>query len=710
MDRKHNKFEADKRRSGIGRFLKKQFRMWVAVITYIPRVIAESFEADSRRFWTIRLLKERVQIWLAEIAAVPSQLAKSFGADKRRFWKWRFRNWAAGIAAVPQRLATSLKTDKSHFLKQLFRILVAAITYVPRLLATSFADDIRLLWTSRFLQKPFRIWVIGSAVILLLLAVTALFGKPTYRYIKEKRDQAQAQAFLAKGDYRSALLSARQTLMRNPKNVPACRVMVAIADLSHSPDVLDWQKWIVKTEPTIQNKLQLAAAGLRYQGPPFPLTVQILDELPATATNLPDYQVVAASLAVSTRRLADAEAHFEIAARLEPTNRLFELNLAILRVGETNAAKAAASRQVLEKFRTDESLWPAAVRALVTDRLSHQDAAAANDYSTQLLASPQATFADRLQQLGILQQLKSAAFPARLQAVQQSVATNATAVAAVAAWMQANHLRAESINWLTSLPASVQAQPPVRLARADGYMQGRDWQALRDFVSQGNWADMEFMRLALVSRAWSQLGRTQLADNNWGAAVNEAGQDPGPLTTLLGLAEQWKMPREQEKLLQQMVEKFPRERWAQQKLEQLYFAAGNTAALNQLYAKLFAVFPQDARLKNNLATTSLLLKTNLPQACQWAEEVYARKTNDLFVASTYAFALHLQGRTKDGLVILQKLDGRSLEQPAAALYYGLLLNATGATNAAARFLKIAGTNAHWLPEEKRLLLEAGKGL
>lgn len=687
------------------RFLKKQFRILVAVITFVPRLLANSFQTDIGRLWTGRFLKVRFRIWLSEIAALPSRVAKSFGADQRRFWKWRFRIWLSGIAALPQRLATSLKADKSGFLKKAFRILVAGIVFVPRLLAITFADDIKRLWTSPFMTRRVRLWVAGITAVLLLLAVADLFGRPVYRHFKEKRDQAQAQAFLAKGDYRSALLSAHQMLLLNPNNVPACRIMAAMADLSHSPAVLDWQRHIVEIEPTVQNKLQLAAAGLRYQEPPFPLTTQILDELSATATNLPDYQVVAASLAVSTRRLADAEAHFETAAKLQPTNQLFTLNLAILRLGETNAAKAAASRLVLEKLRTDGNLGAAALRALVVDRLAHQDAAAANDYSTQLLASPQATLADRLQQLGILQQLKSGAFAARLSAVQQSVATNAPAVASVAEWMQANHLLAESLSWLTGLPVSVSAQPPVRLALADGYMQSGQWQKLRDFASQGNWGDQEFVRLAIVSHAALQLDGKAAADSSWDAAVQEAGNRFGALTTLLGLAEQWKLPRERLDLLERIVGKFPRESWALQALAQSYFSAGDTAGLHQLYARLFSIFPENQSFKNNVAATALLLKTNLTQAGQWAAEVHARSPGNPDTASTYAFALHLQGRDQEGLAVMQKLTPKQLEQPSVALYYGVLLAATH--NAyATTYLQIARTKGRLLPEEKQLLAAA----
>ena len=550
------------------------------------------------------------------------------------------------------------------------------------------------------------LWTTASVVVLLALAAAAWFGRDFYRNFKEQRSLAQAQAFLAQGDFRSALLSARQTLQLNPTNVPACRVMAAVADLSHSPAVLDWQRRVVQTEPTIENKLLLASSGLRYQNPPYPLTAQILDELAPAATNLASYQVVAASLALNRRRLAEAETHFETAAKLDPTNQLYALNLAIVRLEATNATQAVPARAVLENLRTDANLGLPALRALVVDRLAHRDVAAANNYSTQLLANAQATLPDRLQHLGILRQLKAESFSARLLAVQQATATNASAAAEVAGWMQANNLVAEELQWLTNLPTAFQAQPPVRLALADAYLQSADWRTLRDFAAKGNWEETDFLRLALLSHAWSELDVKPVADSNWGSAVTAAGNRYSALTTLLGLAEKWKLFREREDLLQRLVEKFPRERWAQQALAQLYLVAGNTAGLNQLYAKLFSIFPRDVGIKNNLAATSLLLKTNLPQAGQWAAEIYAIATNDPVIASTYAFALHLQGRTRDGLTVMEKLDPQLRQRPDAALYYGVLLTATGATNEAAPYLKIARTKTDWLPEEKRLLSTA----
>ncbi len=483
--------------------------------------------------------------------------------------------------------------------------------------------------------------------------------------------------------------------------------MATLADLSHSPEALDFQRRIVLTEPTIENKLQLASTALRYESPPYPLTAQILDELAPAATNLATFHVVAAGLALGLHRLDDAETHFAAAAKLDPTNQLYALNLAVVQLGSTNAVKAIPARATLENLRTDPNLGAPALRALVVERLAHRDIAAANSYSTQLLASAKATLADQLQQLGILRQLGSEDFFTRVQVVQQHAATNVIMVAQMAQWMQANDLVVEELFWLTNLPPAIQSQNVFRLALADAYMQKSDWMSLRDVVSKGDWDDMEFLRLALLSQSWSQLNMPQLAKSNWESAISQAGSRYGALTALLGLADRWKMPHEREDLLRRIVERYPRERWAQRALEPLYMAEGNTAGLNRLYAKLFSVFPGDIGLKNNLAFTSLLLKTNLSQACRWAEEVYSANTNSPVAASTYAFALQLQGRAKDGLVVMQKLDPRFLQQPDTALYYGILLAATGATNDAAPFLQIASAKSGWLPEEKALLAAAG---
>ena len=555
--------------------------------------------------------------------------------------------------------------------------------------------------------------LVATAVILMVLAAltaTIKAGRHHYRHYQEERAQKQAQAFLAHGDYRNAALSARQALVLNLNNVPACRVMAELADRSHSPLTLEWLQRIVQNEPTVENKLILATAGLNYQKPPFPLTIQILDELALTASNSASYQVVAASLAVHTYRLAEAEAHFEAAATLEPKNELFRMSVAILRMALTNTMEQAQSRAILEKMRSDESLGLLVLRALVADRLLHKDAAAANTYSGQLAANPRATLADQLQNLEILRQLKSDEFNDRLQTVQQQVATNAPAVAELSSWMQTRGLVTENLDWLTGLTIHLLDQRPVQVALAQGYLQSGHWTALLKITGQSNWGDLEFLRFALIFRAWSQLGATGEADSNWKAAMGEAAGHHEAMTQLLQLVESWHLEQKREAVLLEMVQEFPDERQTRQDLELLYFNSGNTLGLHQLYVILNTHFPAETAYKNDLAATSLLLNTDVRKACQWAAETYAENPSNPIEASTYAFALHTQGRDKQGLDVMQQLKPAELAQPSVALYYGVLLAATGKTDQAKPWLQIAQTKGHLLPEEKQLLSTAlGKG-
>jgi len=550
-------------------------------------------------------------------------------------------------------------------------------------------------------------WLIAAAAVLFLVAMGWL-GRTPYHHYKERHSLKQAQAFFAHGDYRNALLSASLALALNPSNAPACHIMADLADLSQSPAGLDWHRRLVELQPTTENKLALAAAGLHYQNAPFPLTEQILGDLAPTATNLVAFQNVSVEMAFKMNDLTAAQVHLEAASRLEPTNQLFRLNLAILRLTSTNADLAALARFQMEQFSSDTNLVAVALRSLVTDRLARNDLPGAESYATQLLATAQVKLSDRLQYLGILQKLRSPELAAQLKYTQSLAGTNGLAAAQVVSWMTANDRRPEAYQWLTNLPPGLQSQWPVRLAYVNYYYTEQDWTGLRRYTSGSNWGETDFLRAAFLSQAWSRLGDGLVADSIWQTAVGEAGGRFSALTDLLDLSRRWQMNESAiDDLLWRIVQNFPRERWAQQDLERRYFAAGNTAKLKQLYTRELAFSPEDISLKNNLAATMLLLKDNLPQAYQLANDAYAQRPEDPVVVSTYAYSLHLQGWTQDGVAALEKLKPESLEQPSVALYYGVLLSALHDTNRAAPFLAMAQAKGQLLPEEIQLLTAAG---
>src|SRR5580765_5730279 len=134
---------------------------------------------------------------------------------------------------------------------------------------------------------------LGAVAIILGGLGLWFVGRPIFRRHQERRAVEQAIQFMAKGDRRNASLSARRALQINSRDLEACRIMAELNEMSRSPAALDWRRRIAETSPTIENKLRLAAAAMRSQGPPFTLTTQILQEVGPTAQSVAAYHAVA---------------------------------------------------------------------------------------------------------------------------------------------------------------------------------------------------------------------------------------------------------------------------------------------------------------------------------------------------------------------------------------------------------------------------------
>jgi hypothetical protein len=249
----------------------------------------------------------------------------------------------------------------------------------------------------------------------------------------------------------------------------------------------------------------------------------------------------------------------------------------------------------------------------------------------------------------------------------------------------------------------------VPLALIDAYMATKNWSGLEAWLIDQKWGELEFVRLAALSRAEEQQRNNVAADAHWRLAVRQAGDHLGPLTSLLSMAGGWGREKAREDLLWQIFERFPRERWTARELERLYANKGNTRGLNKLYGAVAARDGKDFMAKNNFAATALLLHTSLPRAHEWAEEIYRSHPTEPIVASTYAWSLQMQGKTKDALAALEKLKANELQSTTVALYYGLLLSADNQTESAAKYFARVDL-AELLPEEKELLAAARRNL
>ncbi len=345
--------------------------------------------------------------------------------------------------------------------------------------------------------------IVFGAMILLVAGAAALwiFGRPAYRRYKETRAIAQADAFMAHGDYRDASVSARTALLLNSNDLVACTIMADLSDRTRSPQVLEWRRRVAELSPTLHNRLLLASACLRVQNRPYSIAAQMLEELASSAQNSAEYHSVAADLALKLGNRSEAISHFETAARLEPTNQLHQMNLSVLQLESTNGAVASAARATLERLSESPQIGAVALRWLVDDCLRRKDLAGATRLSSKLLADPRAGLPDRLDHLNILQQTKSPEFAAYLDSVQHDALTNSATVYAVAAWMIGSGMADDAQQWLTNCPAKLRAEQPVPMALVECYIARRDWLGLDSFLVDQKWHDLEFPPVSLSCRA-----------------------------------------------------------------------------------------------------------------------------------------------------------------------------------------------------------------
>ena len=554
-------------------------------------------------------------------------------------------------------------------------------------------------------QSSKKIWILGGLALILALAAGYWFGRPAYHLFKERRSLTQAKDFLQKGDQRSGILALRQALAYNPGNAEATRLMAGLAGEAQSPMALAlWQR-VVELSPTMDNKIMLAAISLRVEKPPFPIATQMVEDMRVPGETNVAYQLMASQLAIKLNRATEATAHLQIAARLEPTNRLHQLNLATLRLRSEDAAVASAARAELTALVPDPAVGEQALRSLTAEALVARRPTEALEFSRQLLARPQATFADQLQHLTVLQEAKSAELPAAVQRVRQQAGTNVMNISQTAIWMTGHERTKDARDWLAGLPPELATAMPLPIVEADCLVVLREWPALESQLQEQKWKEFEFLRYAYRSLAAEKNGGGVGVEGHWRSAMREAGDRLGALSTLLTLADKWNRPLAREELLWRIGTRFPGEKWAFRELGRAYLAAGNTRGLHKLYGAMYNSNPSDLVLKNNFAATSLLLKLNLPKAHQYAKEIFVAAPHDPVPVSTYAFSLYVQGKTAAALAELQKLDPAALEKQPVALYQGLLLWASGKPAEAAHFLDIAAKATDLLPEEKALLAE-----
>lgn len=547
-----------------------------------------------------------------------------------------------------------------------------------------------------------------KTLVILLCSTTVLLagyvGLRAYRSWKQTHLLSLARQFATKADFRNAVLSIGEVLRANPRNIEACRLMAAMAETNSSPETVLWRSRVLELDPnSTEDRLALVRAAI-VQGDLLTAT-NTLAGVPEAATNTLNYHMLAGLIAVATRQIPQAEAHFLEASRLDPTNPVPQLNVAVLRLNEPDDRVQSEARAALQRLSADPALRSQALRELIADAARHSDTNSVLALVRKLAQPTNAPFADRILYLSILHALHIEDFASALASCQKTISDDPAKIYQLASWQAAEQDPQKALSWLESLPAQTQSNRTVQIIESECRVDLQDWRGVQLALPQQDWAELDFLRHAFLTRALRGLDLKSSADTEWPLAVRATDNRKESLEMLLRLAGLWKWQGESEDLLWIFVNRYPEEKWAYASLQSDFFATGRTRSLMSLYGQETKRDPSDLQAKNNLAMTALLLNAVEMKPHELARELYEKHgTNSTFV-STYAFSLHLQEKDSEALRVMGQLKPGDLDQPAVAGYYGLLLEAAGSNALAQAYLDGAAT-AILLPEERALFAQA----
>src|ERR1043166_565623 len=563
------------------------------------------------------------------------------------------------------------------------------------------ACDIYFFSVAMFRPK---IWLI----LLIVAAAFVWFGRPTYRGWKERRYLARAKEYLEKRDFANAILSGQQAVQANPKSVEAARFMAEFCELVRSPNAIGWYERLADLEPGVfDDKIKVVYLALRSQQ--FAKADEMLRRAGPREQATGFYHQAAAATAISTNNLIAGEKHLVEAVRLDPTNDMHALNLGVFHLGSSQSNIVAEGRRTLEKIPANSPRRGQALRALISDSVRQKNFPRAIEFSNELISNPASGFEDRTAHLSLLKSSKSPEFDAFLQATRAQAILKAEDVFALGHWMLLNEGGEKALAWLNSLPPAIQTQQPVPMIVADCSVAVKKWSALESLLKNKNWENMEYVRHGFLARALRELKQAEASNAEWQKAVASAGGRLEALTGLNTMATNWKWDKEREELLWTIFKKFPSEQWTLRPLHDSYLARKNTQGLFAVLNAMVEIDSKNFIAKNNLAMISLLLSTRVSQAHALARDAYSQAPMMPAVAATYAYSLHLQGKTAEGLKVLEKLNQEQLSDPSVAAYYGVLLAATGDNVKAKKYLALTD-KSKLLPEEQAMLARVTMGL
>jgi len=553
-----------------------------------------------------------------------------------------------------------------------------------------------------------RHFCIATASVLILVAA-GYGGWRFYKKWEPPRLAKRAQRYLEQGNFADARLAIGQALNINPNDVAVIRLVAEIAEKSSDSSAVGLRRRLMDLQPRSLNAaLDCAETALRFRM--LSTAEYALQKASGQGKADPRFHEVSGRTAAALNQPNLAVEHFAEAARLNPTNQLHQLHHAAALLERGWLEDRPVARAALERLSAAPNLRVAALRGLVRDSIANYELSEAVRLARDLTGTPDADFSDQLTLVDLLRRTGSPDVNSALASALVAAHGNVTYVVEALGWMNRSDRAREALEWSNSFSTEEWSDPAVCAAVALCALTLKDWPRLEALTNGGAWQGLEHVRCALLARAFrEQGGNISSAQIWWDAARNAAANQPGATGELARLIVDWGWVPEFDALLRVAADDPKADPWMSRLLLDRLAKKKDTVGLWKMTSRQVAANPEDDAAGNNFAMYSFLLNREVTRACQLAQKLYEKHPHEWAYVSTYAYSLHLLGRSRKAVELMDTLDPEELKAPDLAAYYGIFLAAIGDRERAASYLKL-GESADLMPEERELVRFAQRQL
>ena len=549
-----------------------------------------------------------------------------------------------------------------------------------------------------------RVWFF--AMLTASLACGALLGvrpaKKSYHEWREKRHFARASAYFAAGDYRHAILDARNSLVFNWENVEALRIVAKSHEALHSTQALEWRAKLGRLVPgDLENSLGWAAAAIHTTD--YATADRILRGIPYADHDTAMFHHLSAMVALHNRDAIKAEFHWSEASKLNAQDDSFKLNMAAVRLRLGSALERTTALELLNQLRLKSTERIPAMRALLSDALRHGENVRARELALALADEPKAPFSDKLLRLSALLVLRDPDFGIWRARLEAEAPDRPDYAYELLIWMNRNGYAKDVPAYIPKIRADLVSRPPVSIAVADAYAVAKNWPELQKVLKGSKWFHMDYVRLATLAWAMDRSDDRAGSANIWKSAMIAAEGRLDRLETLARAAIAWGWDARAEEALWSITSlSVQSPTWVLQTLWTRSLKRGDTDRLRNVARLMLQASPKSVAARNNYIFLSLLKRTEEGSPHEAAEALYKENPVNPSVISTYALSLFLLGRPRAATEIMEMLPAAHLREPAIAIYYGMFLAAAKRTAKAEEYLQL-GERWPLLPEEEAIL-------